>query len=224
MKSLNNVHVKTPTGLMLVTQSNLFIEGIRRLLESEKDLQIVAEASAHQDIIPLIKQKRPDILFVDLSLPYLDVLKLLEPITEKSPETKVLLLLNTLDEEFIVSALSCGIRGYLKPSASAEQFVQAIRAMSRGEIWAERRIITRALDITLQRGKLRPVLKHNLTDREEGIIKLVIQGCGNEQIAEKLFISENTVKTHLGHIYDKLGIKNRQQLIVKLLGDDISKT
>ncbi|MGH7802653.1 MAG: LuxR C-terminal-related transcriptional regulator [Thermodesulfobacteriota bacterium] len=203
--------------LMLAVSGDLFRVGIHKILRPKKDIEIIAETITNQAIIPLIEQKKPDVLFIDTNLPNLDIVKTLESITEKSAETKILLLLHTLDEEPIIDAISLGVQGCLKPTVNPEQFIRAIRSISKEEIWAEEGIKTKVLTRFLTQVKVKPVLKPKLTKKEGEIIKLVVQGCNNKQIAKKLFISENTVKSHLVHIFKKLGVGHRLQLAINLL-------
>jgi DNA-binding NarL/FixJ family response regulator len=203
---------------MVVVSSILLLDGIHKILEPEKDIDIVAESSAYLDVIPLIEQKKPDVLFLDSGLPNLDVVKILESIEEKGAKTKVLLLLHTLDEEAAINAISLGVRGYLTDASNAEQLVQAIKAVGRGEVWfAERKVLTKILVQLLPRRKAELVLKPRFTKKEEEIIKLVTQGYSNKQISNKLFMSEKTVKNHLGNIFNKLGIHSRLKLAINFL-------
>ena len=145
----------TPIRLMLVVPS-LFQDGICKVLESKKDLEIIAEASTQIETVSFIEQKKPDVLFIDTSIPDIDILEILELIRQKSPETKLLLLVHTLDEEAFINAVSLGIRGYLTEASDTEQFIEAIRAVGKEEIWAEREIVTRILTqlLPLRRSKL----------------------------------------------------------------------
>jgi two-component system, NarL family, invasion response regulator UvrY len=123
----------------------LFREGIHKILKSEKDIEMTAEASTHIEITPLVEQKKPDVLFIDTALSNLDIQEILESIKQKSAKTKVLLLVHTLDEETFINAVSLGVRGYLTEASDTEQFIEAIKAVGKEEIWAERRIVTKVL-------------------------------------------------------------------------------
>jgi DNA-binding NarL/FixJ family response regulator len=216
--------MKSTINLMLVISSSLLREGIHKILEPEKDIEVIAEALTNLEIIPLIEQKKPDVLFIDTALPNVDVGKILESIKEKSAETKVILLLYASDEEVIIGAISSGVHGYLKNTSNPAQFIQAIRAVVKDEIWTERKILTKVLTrfLRLRTDNLR-ILKSKLTKREHEIVKLVVEGYSNEQISKKLYISENTVKNHLANIFIKLGVSKRLQLIFNLYTDNISK-
>lgn len=101
------------------------------MLESEKYIEIIAEISNYQDILPIVEQNKPDLLFVDKTPPSLNILEILSSIRDKSPTTKVLLSLHSFDEDFSMSALSLGVRGYLTDTSNADQFVQAVGALSK---------------------------------------------------------------------------------------------
>jgi Response regulator containing a CheY-like receiver domain and an HTH DNA-binding domain len=204
-------------SLILAVNSALFRESICKILDSEKDIKIIGQASNHLEIITLIEQKKPDVLFMDTDM--LNVAKILQSIREKSAKTRVLLLLYNLDEETVIKAISLGVRGYLRSTSNIEQFVRAIRTIRQEEIWAERKILTKVVTRFLFPRVNKSVLKCNPTKREKEIAKLVIEGWSNKQIAKALFISEKTVKAHLGKIFAKLGISNRSDLTFELLQD-----
>jgi Response regulator containing a CheY-like receiver domain and an HTH DNA-binding domain len=197
---------------MLAVPSNIFLQCICRILGYEEDIEIVAEALGHLEIISLIGQKDPNVLFIDTPIPRLNVTEILEAIRGSNAPTKLLLLLHDQDEEVAIDYISLGVRGYLRDVSNMEQFVRAIRAVSQQEIWAERRVLTKV--VARLSSKIKPCPKNRLTEREKEIINLVIDGMSNKQIARRLFITERTVKTHLGHIFAKVGINNRTGLIV----------
>ncbi len=200
------------TRLMIVS-STIFREGIYKILEFDRDIEVTAETSTSLEIIPLLKQKKADVLLIDTAIPGLDITEILEFIRERGLATKVILLLYKLDEEAIINAISLGVMGCLTDKAKKDQFIEAIRTVRKGWIWIEIRIMTNLLThlLPIRKGKL--VMKSKLTKKEGEIVNLIIQSYSNKQIAQKLSISENTVKTHLAHIFSKLGVTNRIQLI-----------
>lgn len=158
-------------------------------------------------------------MFVDKTPPSLNILEILSSIRDKSPTTKVLLLLHSFDEDFIMNALSLGVRGYLTDTSNAVQFIQAVGALSKDEIWGEVRIITKLLTRLLHSKKGSSIVpRPYITKREDEVVKLILQGYSNKQISEKLFISEKTVKAHLSKVYKKLGVSTRLQLVADFLG------
>lgn len=210
-------------SLVIAASCALLREGICKILESAKDVSVVAETKTHTEIVPLVEQTKPQVLLIDTALPELDIIRVLRSIQDKSLETNVLLMLHTLDEEAIINCLSLGVRGYLTDVSDSAQLIQAITAVSNSETWADAKIITKVITRLLPSGRTRSSLKPSFTGREEEIIKLVVQGSSNKQIAKKLFISEKTVKTHLGNIFSKLGVSNRLYLTINLLNESYSK-
>jgi PAS domain S-box-containing protein len=205
--------------MMIATPSSIVRQGVRKMLESEKYVEIIAEISNYQNILLIIERSKPDVLFFDATQSTINIVEILRSIREESPETKVLLLLHELDEEFIMNTLSVGVRGYLIDTSNADQFIQAIRAVSKDEIWGEIKIITKILTRLLPSKRGSPGLQRlSLTKRQEEIVKLIIQGYSNRQISDKLFISEKTVKAHLNNVYKKLGLSSRLQLVADFLG------
>lgn len=132
-------------------------------------------------------------------------------------------MLHTIDEETFINAISLGVRGYLTEESNTVQFIEAIRAVVKEEIWADGKIVAKVLTRLLPLRKDKSDLNFNLTKREEEIVMLVVQGWSNKQISKQLFISDKTVKTHLVNIFKKLGINNRFQLAVNFL-DESSPT
>jgi DNA-binding NarL/FixJ family response regulator len=199
----------------LAISCELFAVGIRKILKSDASINIIGETSNHSEVVSLVRQAKSNILLIDTNLIDLNLPEILISIREKSPQTRVLVMLYNLDEELIVNAISMGASGYLKPPTNGDQLIRAIKAISRGEIWAERRIMAKVVSRLLSLlppAKIKPVLKGKLTKREEEIMDLVIQGLRNKQISNELFISESTVKAHLVNIFRKLGVNNRFQL------------
>ncbi|HWP92220.1 MAG TPA: response regulator [Thermodesulfobacteriota bacterium] len=198
---------------LIIICSTIFREGIRKILEPERDIEIIAEASSDQEIIPSIEQSRPNVLLIDAAICNSDIAELMNSIREKSPETKVLLLLHTIDEDEVIKNISSGVRGCLTDVSNKEHLIQAIRTVSKDSIWMEMSSITNVLTRLIPVRKSKSGLQPKLTRREEEIVNLIVLGYSNKQISNTLFISENTVKTHLANIFSKYGITNRLQLI-----------
>ena len=198
---------------LIIICSTIFREGIRKILEPESDIEIIAEASSDQEIIPSIEQSRPNVLLIDAAICNSDIPELMNSIREKSPETKVLLLLHTIDEDEVIKNISSGVRGCLTDVSNKEHLIQAIRTVSKDSIWMEMSSMTYVLTRLIPVRKSKSGLQPKLTRREEEIVNLIILGYSNKQISNTLFISENTVKTHLANIFSKYGITNRLQLI-----------
>jgi PAS domain S-box-containing protein len=210
-----------PIGITIASQSHFVKEGIRKTIENENDIEVISEASSLSEILSVTKDKNPDILCIDTSLPDLDMLRIQQSIAENNGGTKILLLLHNLDDEFITRAMYLGIQGYLKDTSNSEVLLRAIRAINNDEIWAERDILTRILRRFMGSRDNNLVLSiSKLTIREKEIFKLLTQGYSNKQIAKMLSISRNTVRNHLSNIFQKLGISNRLQVGSDLFPND----
>jgi PAS domain S-box-containing protein len=206
----------TLISLLVATTSDLVREGIREMLEPEQNMRILAEASNQGEIIPMLIQKKPDVLIVDTAIPGLDIHGILGSITENSIGTRVLLLLRTLDERFILDSISMGVKGCLSNSSDRTQFLQAITEVNRNRIWVEVEVMTKILSRLIQtkKGKSKLISPY-LTKREEDLARLVAMGYSNKRISKVLLISEKTVKSHLRNIFKKLGVDSRFQLALK---------
>ena len=208
--------------VVLAVSSNLYRQSIKELIRPEQDITIVQEISQYNDLIPLVYKNDVNVLFLDLNLSGLRINDYLNLIRDKKSPLKILLMLNSSDNDKIINALCLGVKGCLDMNANKEQFIQAIRAVSSEEIWADAGLISKALNKILNNKKFSLGDSNNkLTNKEERIAQLILQGCSNKDIAKEMFISEKTVKTHIGHIFKKLGIKSRYQLVANYLGGDI---
>ncbi len=215
-----NVHSgskeKKIISVALITSSPIFVEGIQKILEDEKDIDIVAVASDKEGFNFLIVNVIHDVLIVDTSSSKLEIEEIQEPIKEKNLKTEVLLVLRNLDDEIVINALSLGVKGFLTNNTKAEKLIQAIRFVNKEEIWGDLKIMKKIITrfVIIQKGK--PfVFKNILTNKEQEITNLIADGLSNKVIAQKLFICEKTVKTHLTNIYRKLGVNSRLQLAKK---------
>jgi DNA-binding NarL/FixJ family response regulator len=203
-------------SLMMATSSHMVREGIHNMLQPEQNIEILANASNHAEIIPLVLRKKPDVLIIDTAIPELNIQEILESISEKNTGTRVLLLLRVPDERFIVDSISMGVKGCLSDTLDRAQFIQAITTVSRNKIWVELEVVTKILTRLIHSKKGKPkLLSFYLTRREEDIAKLVVKGYSNKKISSALLISEKTVKSHLRNIFKKLGVSNRFQLALE---------
>lgn len=196
----------------------LFREGLVMLLTQQGNIQIVGEAADGLEAVRMAEALQPDILLLDIRMPGLGGIEALPQIREKSPGTKVLIFSGSLDDELITTALQLGAKGYLPKSLTHKDLVKAIRTTHAGEVWAERTVLTEVLESLRQTTQeINPPLseaQETLTDREQEVVKWVIQGMTNKEIAARLGISDKTVKTHVSNIFSKLKISRRLQLVL----------
>jgi DNA-binding NarL/FixJ family response regulator len=195
----------------------LMRQRLSRFLMQQHDIQVVGEATDGRQVLSGVEALQPHILLLDPRMPMLGGLTVLPHIRAKSPRTKTLFLTDFFEEEFIARALQRGAQGCLLKTAPATELVKAIRTIYAGELWAQRKLLTRVLENLCQRiDELQGYLswvREVLTAREREIVTWAVEGMTNKEIATQLGISDKTVKTHLQNVFRKLKVSRRVQLL-----------
>ena len=208
-----------PITVLIADDHALYREGLRMLLAQDRGIMVVGEATDGLKALSLTKSLQPDILLLDVRMPELDGLEALPRIRATCPMTKVLVLSGFPEDEFIARALELGAKGYLLKTLTHKDLLKAIHATHAGELWAERKVLAAVFETMLHRLKgpslRRPDLRQPLTEREQEIVKHVIQGMTNKEVATQLGISDATVKTHMTNIFSKLKVSRRLQLLLR---------
>lgn len=180
--------------------------GLEQLLETFADVEPVGSATGGEGAIALCRERRPDVLLLDLQMPDVDGIEVTRRVATESPDTRVVVFTSFSDRDGIVRALDAGAVGYLLKDAEPEEIHEAIRAASRGEA----PITPRAAVALLADRRERPA-SVDLTGREREVLLLVVEGLANKQIARRLGISEKTVKGHLTNLFQRIGVADRTQ-------------
>ena len=204
-----------PITVLIAFEHALFREGIRLFLAEQPDLEVAGEAAEGLQLLHLVEALRPDVLVLDLQMPA-GGLEILPTLQARSPTTKVLLLSAGLGDDSLSEALQRGAHGYLPKAATHRELLKAIRSLASGELWAPRRLLTQVVEqlrlrITTQGSP--PAPREPLTTREREAVQGVLQGLTNREIAARLGISDKTVKTHLSHVFRKLNVRRRVDLL-----------
>ena len=209
--------------VLIADDHTLFCEGLVMLLAQEEDMRVVGEATDGLQALRLAEALQPDILLLDIYMPGVGGLEILPRLRVKCPKTKVLILSGFPESEFIEKALQEGAKGCLSKTLSHKELARAIRATQSGEVWAERKVLTQVLESLRQKisGLTLPSseTQGTLTEREQEIVKWVVQGKTNKEIATQLGISAKTVQTHLSNVFNKLKISRRLQLLLHRIVD-----
>lgn len=212
-----------PIRVMVADDHTMFREAIVHYLNAQEEIEVIKEAADGHETLALVGEARPAVLLLDLVMPDLDGLEILRQVRERSPETRVLILTGYFDEGLVLQALQQGAIGYFLKGGSTAGLVKAIRAVANGEAWVERNLIGKFLD-DLPRANRRQNPKEKLgnqrgvlTKREEEVTRLVAMGHSNKEIADRLSITDKTVKTHLTSIFKKVDASHRVQLALHAL-------
>ena len=203
--------------VLLVDDQAMVRSGLRMILESERDLEVVGEAGDGQEALIEARRLDPDVVLMDVRMPEVDGLEGTRRIlTQLSPPPRVLVLTTFDLDEYVYGALQAGASGFLLKDAPADELVAAVRVVAAGDALLSPKVTRRVIEqFTRQRvPQLDVPGLDQLTDREREVLTLVARGHSNSEIAEELFVSETTVKTHVSHILTKLGLRDRVQAVV----------
>ncbi|KAA5836314.1 response regulator transcription factor [Saccharopolyspora hirsuta] len=204
------------TRVLLVDDQELMRMGFRMVLDAQEDLEVVGEAGNGEDAVKLAEELRPDVVLMDVRMPVLDGVEATRRIV--AADAAKVLVMTTFDlDEYALSALRSGASGFLLKDTPPENLVSAVRSVASGDAVVSPSVTKRLLDRFLGDGggELRDAaVLDALTEREREVLVLVAKGLSNTEIAGKLFLSEATVKTHLGRILSKLDLRDRVQAVV----------
>jgi DNA-binding NarL/FixJ family response regulator len=197
-----------PIRLLIADDHAIFRDGLRRLLATQDDFQVIAEASDGKEAIALATELRPDVLLLDLAMPRVPGMEVLRELGRMDLPVRTILLTAAIQPFAVTSALQLGARGIVLKASPPELLLKSIRSVHEGQFWVGSEPVP-----GWARGTP-PTTDFGLTSREIEIISAIKEGNSNREIAGKLAISEETVKRHLSNIYGKLGVSSRLELAV----------
>ena len=202
-----------PIRLVLADDHHFILDGLESLFRLEEDFQVVARCTNGEETLQAVRQHRPDILILDIRMPRKDGLAIAQEIQSERLPTRIVLLTAELDEDQLLEAVRLGVQGIVLKEMAPQLLVQCIHKVHNGGQWLERNSTKLALEKMLKRATGTREMTNLLTAREIDLIRMIAKGFRNKEIADRLFISEGTVKVHLHHIYEKLGIDGRLALL-----------
>ncbi len=205
--------------IVLVDDEHLVRAGLRLILESEEDLEVVGEADDGAAAVELVTKADPDVVLMDIQMPGMNGLEATRRIVDLGREesSRVLILTTFEIDEYVYDALRAGASGFLLKRTPATELVNAIRVVAAGEALLAPSVTRRLIDEFARRpreDRPSPEALDDLTAREREVLELVAQGMSNREIADQLFVSEGTVKTHIKRIFYKLGLRDRTQAVI----------
>ncbi|MBM6619187.1 response regulator [Bacillus suaedaesalsae] len=198
--------------LMLVDDHAILRDGLRNLLEIEEDIQVVGEAVSGEDAIGNIGECNPDVVLMDINMPRMNGVEVTGILKKLYPEIKILVLTMHNHDEYFLAAIREGADGYLLKDAPFDQVIDAIRSVARGESVIHPSMTKKLLNLHQQ--KKQEENENALTEREKEVLQCLVEGLSNKEIADKLFISDKTVKIHVSKIFKKLNVKSRSQVVI----------
>lgn len=195
--------------VLIADDHSVVREGLRMFLGRDPELTVVGEASDGAEAVELSRQLRPDVVLMDLLMPVMDGIAAISVIRNELPETEAIALTSVLESAAVVGAVRAGAIGYLLKDTQAPELRRAIKAAASGQV----QLSPQALAY-LMREVRTPEKTVGLTERETEVLRLLVQGQSNKEIAQALQIVEDTVKTHVKHILAKLGVQSRTQAVL----------
>jgi len=202
--------------VVIVDDHAIVREGVRMILAAHADIQVVAEADTGVQAIALVESVHPDVVVMDLSMPGMNGIEATRQIRERMPDVRVLALTMHEDEHYVFQLLRAGASGYVLKRGAATDLVDAVRAASRGEAFLYPSVARTVVQDYLRRldsGEAERRRFDGLTTREREVLALIAEGLTNQGIASRLYISIKTVQTHRAHIFEKLGLHDRTELV-----------
>lgn len=202
-----------PIRVLLAEDHTIVRKGLCALLVDEPNIEVIAEAEDGREAVQMAQQLLPDVVLMDFSMPGLNGLEATRQIKRWVPEVKVLVLTRHTDEEYVSQVLRAGASGYLVKKAAPAELVSAIRAVSGGDSF-----LSPAISRTVIEGYVRQAEAtvkdsyEQLTNREREVLQLIAEGHSSREIAEQLYISENTARTHRANLMDKLDLHSTAEL------------
>ena len=210
-----------PIRILIADDHPIFRRGLRALLEAEPDFEIAGEAADGTEVLEMVPRLRPDVLLLDLAMPRLAGMETLRELAASSAPAppgqplRIVILTVAIEKKQIVESLQLGAHGIILKDAAAQLLIKALRSVITGQYWVGRESVGDLVGYLRRISSPAPIGREGspaLTSREREILSAVVMGLTNREIAEKLSITEDTVKHHLSRIFDKVGVSHRVEL------------
>jgi DNA-binding NarL/FixJ family response regulator len=210
--------------VLLVDDQDLVRAGLRGILRAQFGFEIVGECRDGRDVLAAVRQSDPDIVLMDVRMPNVDGIAATRLLRTEIPSTPVLALTTFDDDQALAGMLRAGAAGFALKGAPAEELHRAVRVVAEGGAWLDPAVTGRVLTVYRAAPSSGPEPRsrlHSLTSREREVLVLIGQGLTNTEIAQALFVGEGTIKTHVNHVFTKLGLRDRPAAIIFAYDHDL---
>ena len=208
--------------ILIVDDHAIVREGLRALIETEPQMELLAEAADGVEAVQKARELRPDVILLDLMMPRMNGIAAINEIKQENPKARILVLTSFAEDELVFPAIKAGALGYLLKDSAPQELLKAIRNVYRGEA-SLHPTVARKLIGELHHPPSLPPTPEPLTEREVQVLNLVAQGLSNQEIAQVLNVSERTVRTHVSNILSKLHLANRTQAALFALREGLAR-
>lgn len=209
-------------SLIIVDDHEIVREGLKLALQSEPDFNVIGEASNGRDLLKLVENTRPDVILLDDRMPQESGIEICKSLTKIYKELKIIILTAyTEQQESVVQAMMAGAKGFLIKNVEISELKRVIRAVVRGETVLDSQVAACLVEKLKEASNKESSPSLLITEQQLTIAKLVAQGLTNREIAEQLYLSENTIKFHIQKIMHKLDVHNRITMVTKLIQENI---
>ncbi len=215
-----NAEIKEPT-IIIVDDHLIFRQGLISILTSEKVAAVLGEASNGLELIELLKHHKPDIVLMDIDMPHMDGLEATEKALQLMPDLKIIAFTMFSEEDYYYKMIDRGVKGFILKTSGINELENAIRNVMMGESYFSNEILRKIISNFGRRKETKTIKNEGLTDREIEVLQQICMGLNTDEIAEKLFISPKTVKSHRSNLLEKTVSKNTPELIFFALRNKI---
>ncbi len=209
--------MSAPIDVLVVDDHKVVRAGLVALLQQQPNLRVVGEAGTGEEALQCLERLSPDVVLMDLQMPVMGGVEATREIRRRWPKVAVLILTTYDDDELIWQGIQAGARGYLLKDAQPEELLSGVRTVASGGTLLPPEIVLKLTQVIQQGGSAETQGRDPLTEREQAILNLIAKGLSNKEIASHLFISENTVKTHISNLFQKLEVSDRTQAVTKAI-------
>lgn len=204
--------------VLIADDQEIVCEGLKKILQSDPELKVIGTAHNGQQALELIEHQRPNLVLMDLQMPIMNGVQAIRQLRKTDPDLPVLVLTTYTDDKWLFDAIRAGANGYLLKDRPRQELIDAIKGTASGDSYLDPAVTKRVLDsVASVPEPMESSSDLDLSQREQDILQLLVEGLSNADIAQRLFLSEGTVRNYLSGLFTKLGVSDRTQAVVVAL-------